>query len=296
MASQENVDEGSAPPTFTVESNERQSHTFILLHGLGSNGRKFGQEMIDTVVCLNGRKLTEMFCNARFVFPTAKRRRSNAFGRSKLTQWFDVASLEDISYRQDTQLQGLAESSEVVIKVLHDDQGCAMALSCLLAIDFPVKGFIGMSGWLPFWADTEQAMGGDVGVGYGDSDGDGDMFFGSNDEDNPLSASSESGEAVHDHGVSVIKLFGDLLCLDDLAKPTGETSSISTPTFLGHGSRDEKVSHSFGMSASATLRSIGYGVSRHSYSKHGHWYKSPDEIDGMVDFIESKVGWKIAGT
>ncbi|KJR86141.1 uncharacterized protein SPSK_02863 [Sporothrix schenckii 1099-18] len=35
-----------APPPYIVESITAHTHSFILLHGLGSNGEKFGREMM----------------------------------------------------------------------------------------------------------------------------------------------------------------------------------------------------------------------------------------------------------
>src|SRR5882757_1624688 len=94
---------------FIIEpSSGRHTHSFILLHGLGSNGEKFGSELLETGICSisNGKKLTEILPDAKFIFPTSQRRRSSAFSRARLTQWFDIASLDDPSYRSYTQIQG----------------------------------------------------------------------------------------------------------------------------------------------------------------------------------------------
>jgi predicted esterase len=103
-------------PIYIVEPQEphTHTHTFILFHGLGSNGEKFGTELLDTGVTSSGHKLIELFPGARFVFPTSKRRRSTAFGRSMLTQWFDIVRLEDPSYRKERQLDGLTESAREI--------------------------------------------------------------------------------------------------------------------------------------------------------------------------------------
>ncbi len=71
-----------------------------------------------------------------------------------LTQWFDIASLDDPSHRSDTQLQGLEESAREILDLISQEsreippkniilgglsQGCATALICLLALDFPYR-------------------------------------------------------------------------------------------------------------------------------------------------------------
>ena len=56
----------------------------ILLHGLSSNGEKFGRELLETGKTSAGKTLVDLLPSARFIFPTAKWRRSSAFGRKKL--------------------------------------------------------------------------------------------------------------------------------------------------------------------------------------------------------------------
>ncbi|KAL7620863.1 hypothetical protein AAE478_009861 [Parahypoxylon ruwenzoriense] len=243
----EDTIEMSHPPLFVIEPTSHHTYTFIFLHGLGSNGETFGQELLETGICSDGRRLTDIFPGARFIFPTAKRRRSNAFGRAKLTQWFNVASLENPWRRPSTQIKGLSESSKGIFNLINEEalkiprgniiigglsHGCAMALSCLLAFDSPLGGFIGMSGWLPFH-------------------------------------------------------------FTKLSNPTSNTTSITTPVYLGHGDADEKIKYSFGETASTTLESIGYEVTWKVYEAQGHWYKVPDEIDDIVDFVRNRVGWEL---
>lgn len=103
---------------FIVEPSLPHTHTMILLHGLGSNGEKFGKELLETGICGDGNKLTDLFPGTRFVFPTSKRRRSRAFGRAMLTQWFDIASLDDPSHKSHTQVRGLEESRGEIMDLL----------------------------------------------------------------------------------------------------------------------------------------------------------------------------------
>ncbi|KAI0127791.1 phospholipase/carboxylesterase [Xylariales sp. AK1849] len=297
---QENVQAKSTSP-FVVEPRSRHTHTFILLHGLGSNGRDFGRDLLETGVTSDGRKLKELLSGAKFVFPTARRRRSSAFGRAKLTLWFDIASLEDPALRRDTQLQGLAESVQEILDLIETESsnvayeniilgglshGCAMALSCLLALDHPIGGFVGMSGWLPFQTDLEDTIKGEEDLGVDDNP------FGSDDPDNPVVTSDERHREEQDPTIQAVKMFRDLLSLPDLDRPSRSNSAISTPVFLGHGSADEKVKPQLGENAYRTLELVGYNVSWMSYRDHGHWYKIPDEIDDIVGFLRDELGWK----
>lgn len=293
------TDRNAHPPPFVIEPTAQHTHSFILLHGLGSNGEKFGKELIDTGVCSDGKKLVDIFPGARFIFPTSKKRRSTAFGRAMLRQWFDIRSLDDPSYRQDGQLKGLVESSQEIREILDEElkkishqniilgglsQGCATALCCLLSLNFPLGGFIGMSGWLPFQKEIEAAA-------RDEDDSSDDNPFGSDTEDPFEHSEGEEGPVIQDPISRVINLTRDLLCLDKLENTSKTNSPLLTPVFLGHGEADDKVKPCYGKSAYETLVAGGFQVTWKCYSDQGHWYKIPDEIDDLVKFIREQVGW-----
>ncbi|KAL1869714.1 hypothetical protein VTK73DRAFT_2955 [Phialemonium thermophilum] len=287
--SRQGPDSNSLPEPFVVNPTSTHTHTFILLHGLGSNGEKFGRELLETGVTSRGSTLKQIFPYAKFIFPTSRRRRSSAFGRSMLTQWFDIARLPDPAYRKELQLQGLAESTQDILEILRYEmdinkippcniflgglsQGCAMSLSILLALDHDVGGFIGMSGYLPYREDIDEAVT-DVIV----------------DDDDPFSTET-SADDCEDPCVRATVFERDLLCLPPLVRCGPENTAHSTPIFLGHGEEDEKVPCSLGQAMAATLKKAGYPVQLKIYSGLGHWYKIPEEIDDIVGFIESTMG------
>lgn len=164
--------------TFIIEPSSLHTHSVILLHGLGFNGQKFGSELIQSGVCSDGRTLPDTLPGARFTFPKSKRRRSSAFSRAKLTQCFDIASLDKPSYRRYMQTRGLEESYGETLDIINREvrevlteniilgglsQGCAMGLVCLLSMAFPIPigGFIGMSGGFPFMNDIDGLLSGE---------------------------------------------------------------------------------------------------------------------------------------
>ncbi|PNY28723.1 Acyl-protein thioesterase [Tolypocladium capitatum] len=277
------------PPSFIVEPTSAHTHSLILLHGLGSNGEKFGKELIETGTTSNGSTLTQLLPGARFIFPTSRRRRSTAFGRSMLTQWFDIACLRDPSHRKEVQLRGLAESAQEILDLLEQEmrtipssniilgglsQGCAMSLTVLLCLDYRIGGLVGMSGYLPFREDTEEAVK--------------DPVVGEND---PFSGDEEQEQ--HDPVVRACIFERDLLCLRPVEDPGYEKTALSTPIFLGHGSVDDKVPCSVGEAMAGTMQRAGYEVEWKCYQGQGHWYKIPDEIDDIVQFLRSVVGWRM---
>lgn len=243
---------------------------------------------MDTGVTSSGCKLTELLPGARFVFPTSKRRRSSAFRRSMLTQWFDIARLPDPSYRKEIQLDGLAESAVEILDILEDElkrvpaqniilgglsQGCSMSLAVLLSLEHPIGGYIGMSGYLTYQSDLEIAV--------AEDDFSDDPFSNGDDPDQ------------QDPSVKAQAFERDLLSLNYLEHPTKERTSRLTPVFLGYGSIDEKVPCALGEAAAQVMRDSGYQVDWKCYENQGHWYKIPDEIDDIVNFIASRVGWEV---
>jgi len=280
------------PAPFVVEPTAVHTGTFILLHGLGSNGEKFGKELLVTGKTSGGLTLPRLFPSAKFIFPTSKRRRSTAFGRSILTMWFDIVCLQDPSHRKELQLQGLAESGRELLDLIRQElettsigpekivlgglsQGCALSLSVLLCLDHPIGGFIGMSGYLPFREDIDEAM-----AELSDA------------EDNPFS----HGDDIHDDLDPATKASvfeRDLLALPPVDEVDSEKTAQSTPIFLGHGGADEKVPCSLGEAMARTMQTAGYTVRWKYYQDHGHWYKIPDEIDDVVEFLRCDVGWQV---
>ncbi|KAI0876764.1 phospholipase/carboxylesterase [Hypoxylon argillaceum] len=280
--------------TYIVEPTTKHSYTIILLHGLSSNGQKFGRELLETGKTSAGKTLPDLLPSARFIFPTAKRRRSSAFGRKRLTQWFDIARLPDPSYRKETQLQGLAESTVEIRELLRQEvegagvpptniilgglsQGCAMSLSVLLALEYPLGGYFGMCGYLPFQQDIEDA----INEGHG-----------SDNADNPFATSDEDGQP-EDPALRVLYFERDLFCISTTTQDAiteHQQTASSTPIFLGHGDADEKKPYALGEGAVRTMRAAGYNVEWKLYPGLGHWYKIPDEIDDIVNFICSRVG------
>ena len=277
----------SAP--YVVEPSSLHTQTFLLLHGLGSNGEKFGKELLETGITSGGKSLLQEYPGAKFIFPTSKRRRSSAFGRAMLTQWFDIASLDDPSLRSHTQIQGLEESYKEIMEILNEEiqiigsknivfgglsQGCAMSLICLLTLGFSLGAFVGMSGWLPFQHEFEDIM-----QGGNERDGeDDDNPFGSDDE-------SEDDHNTRDPVTNVIRCAQELVSLEDVENASIDKSSIGTPIFIGHGDKDEKIKPALGKNICDVLQKIGFAVSWKSYNE-GHWYKIPEEIDDIVEFLK----------
>lgn len=363
---------GKKKPYFiplTVEpSSAQHTHTFIILHGRGSNGERFGRELLDSA------NLPARLPTVKFVFPTASKRRSTALKKIPINQWFDNYSLEDPNQRTDLQVDGLMETAtflreliDTEAQILSDDstptgyrkivlgglsQGCAAGIFTLLGGGIGEGGnerlgaFFGMSGWLPFERqlnsmtsykkeeeeDTEKENDqndaesvpdeedesddgessnddedeeddnhseSDTGIYFSTSDAESDAFS-SNLEDKLAAFDPFQSEAHEDSErdprsgiVDIINHVRDILDLASISS-TEYLPTLQTPVFLGHGSADPKVSVHLGEKMAQLLSNkLKMNVTWKAYEGFGHWYKVPDEIDDVLDFLKEKIALSI---
>lgn len=297
------------PQPLVVQPASAHTHSIILLHGRGSNAQRFGVELLAARSSAD-KTLAQHFPSCRFIFPTAKKRRSTVLKRVPINQWFDNFSLKDPSERQHLQYDGLKETSEFITKLVIQEadavglqrvvigglsQGCAAALHILLSFEgqIAMAGFVGMSGWLPFRETLDPSV-----MDAEDEDGGNDDIFGSD-------ACDDAEELVEPGGVQGRRAAGqrvvplpelqrtaantarDIASLPPLSAAQAVTFS-GTPVFLGHGRNDEKVSVELGRQARHALEALGCKVCWRDYDE-GHWYKVPEEIDDIVEFLQDIV-------
>lgn len=287
----------SSPEVYIVEPKSAHTHSVVFLHGLGSNGERFGSEFLSTGLNSDGCSLAQLLPGAKFIFPTSAKRRSSAFRRTFLTQWFDIASPGQPYVRPETQYKGLSESVKSVTEIIRLEmnlvpksnillagisQGMATASWVLLCLPFSIGGFIGFSGYLPLRNSLHESI---------------------------VSSKAEHGEDLKnpfDNGgvednlppfVKARQFAREVLELDEeVETEPAEENCASTPIFLGHGRADEKVAIELGDHVAKTFTAAGYEVTWKEYPDLGHWYKSPDEIDHVTEFIQTKMGWPLSSS
>lgn len=297
--------------------NDQHTHTIILLHGRGSNGERFGHVFIEST------GIAKRLPTTKFIFPTARKRRSTVLKRIPINQWFDNYSLEDPNTRTEVQIDGLQESSEFLRRLIDEEakllsndtavgdgysrivigglsQGCAASAFCLLG-GFPsaredgeskrLGGFIGMSGWLPF----EGEIAGLLKIEKGDQ---GEAESEAEEDDDPF-AHDTDGDDVSAH-IQAVNHIRDILGMPPFQSEADDSKNVlcvsylKTPVFLGHGSADPKVSVDLGRRI-ASILSDGFGmdVTWKAYEEFGHCYKVPDEIDDVLRFLKEKAGFPV---
>ncbi|EED20286.1 acyl-protein thioesterase 1,2, putative [Talaromyces stipitatus ATCC 10500] len=352
------------PIPFCVEPLRPQhTHTFIILHGRGSNAEKFGRELLASA------NLPARLPTVKFVFPTASKRRSTVLKKMPINQWFDNYSLDDPNQRTDLQADGLMETAKFLRELVDAEarvldngagetghkriiigglsQGCAAAIFTLLGGGFGESGnerpgaFFGMSGWLPFEKQLNSMMNvqgmssdrvheteeedeeeddsessdddddrseSDVGINVSFNDTASDNFasdaevnlasfdpFQRDPQDNPENNIADALNSVRDILDLPPVVIGLSAPDDDDNETTHEVTTeafpiLQTPIFLGHGSADSKVSVRLGEKMAELLsKKMKIDVTWKTYDGFGHWYKVPDEIDDILEFLQQNI-------
>lgn len=271
---------GSFGAVHIIEPTSKHTHTAIMLHGRGSNGPEFAEELAETAAP-GQTPLTQRFPGWRWVFPSSQELWSTAF-EEMLPAWFEAHSLTDTTVREDLQMEGIRQSVAYVQSILNREvaalggetervvvmgisQGGAIGMWTLLcqgALDGRFGAFVGASTWLPFAATIER-------------------LFGKGDDHN--TAETASGSSPSDTFVA------DMMpTLSPLAASPTDKSLLSTPVFLGHGVDDAVVDVELGRQVKQVLAKGGFQVEWKEYSSaelEGHWFKTPEQVEDMVAFL-----------
>ncbi|KAJ5636483.1 uncharacterized protein N7484_009796 [Penicillium longicatenatum] len=273
-------------PHIRAPRNEH-THTAIVLHGRGSDGPEFAEELFSSVTS-QGKNLPDSLPNFRWVFPTSGDRWSARF-QEDMPSWFDAYSLEDIEAKQELQVDGLRESVMHMLELLDREieqvggnphrvylggisQGMATALWTLLCApgrtQGPLGGVLGFCGWLPYAGQAEN------------------LIKGFSNIPDRLDVPSKRRQ-------------GSQLLLDVIAGPNTthinentDLSVLSTAIFLSHGSDDEWVPVRLGRQAARVLQGFNLTTEYHEFigaEVEGHWIAEPKGFDQIVRFIQKQV-------
>ncbi|KAJ3495071.1 hypothetical protein NLG97_g3661 [Lecanicillium saksenae] len=272
-------------PVHIIESSSNHTHTAILLHGRGSDGEDFAEELAATTTS-DGKSVFEKLPNWRWVFPTSPEI-WNATFEEMLRSWFDAYSLTDVTARQDLQMKGLLQSVEYIDQHIVDEirilsgnsgnillggisQGGAVAL-CTLLRGNPaahIGGFLAASTWLPFEKNIRHFI---------------RTSRIEDDQNVPTDKFDEYDEFIK---VLMGKMGPDCLTAGgpDSLKAQGQRPSV----FLSHGSDDAYVDVTLGRQARDVLMSAGLEVAWREYEgaeQEGHWLQSPNQMDDICSYM-----------
>ncbi|KAL4913601.1 Alpha/Beta hydrolase protein [Aspergillus aurantiobrunneus] len=266
------------------------THTVILLHGRGSNGAEFAEELFASVTSRK-KSLPACLPGWRWVFPTSRDRWTTAF-QEEMRSWFDAYSLSNIQERQALQIEGLRESVSHTLDVLEHEiqllggkasrlylggisQGMATALWTAFCVkgrvDGPIGGFLGFCGWLPFADQVEHLF----------------------------QRSLETNAQSRVLGRSRVQHLVSDFCVETIGitkpPPVKDAEScvpplLATRVLLGHGTDDAYVPVELGRQTFRVLREVMDHVEWKDFSGaegEGHWIKEPEGFDDIVEFLEA---------
>lgn len=330
------------PPTYpdplTIPPLLSHKQTFILLHGRGSSGAQFGPQLLAAPITATTTTSTESptttlrdaFPHAKFVFPTASRRRARVFNRSVVNQWFDnwspaldahapeeTETETNTRERDELQITGLRESSEFVHDVVRrearlldedkddddDEDGeegrrivlGGLSQGCAMAL---VSLLVADDAELPATLGAVVGMCGwlplrrrlEEGFAVGSTAG---LLEG--EEFNPFGGDTDTtsdGDEGED-GQTVAAYLRDQL---DMPAPSSSQSmekkkkKKSTPIFLGHGKDDEKVPVRRGEEAASSLKSLGATNVVWHAYEELGHWYSPEMLGDLVSFLKREMG------
>ncbi|KAL2022353.1 hypothetical protein VTK56DRAFT_5420 [Thermocarpiscus australiensis] len=281
-------------PVHILEPQSRHTHTAILLHGRGSTGKEFAEELFESRL-FSGKSLQEHLPGWRWVFPSSRELWSTAF-QEAMPAWFEAHSLTDATARQDLQMDGIRESVRHLTGVLDQEiarlggaadrvvlggvsQGGAIGLWTLLCAcgDNPSRrlgAFLGTSTWLPFAENLR-------------------CYLGGGSKANLEGASTARDDIENARADAFLQSMTAPLKRAIQAQGRSRLPFFSIPVFLGHGTDDAYVDIELGRQVAQVLTEIGLKIEWHEYSgadQEGHWLKEPDEFDDIVRFLTSALG------
>ncbi|KAF5711533.1 acyl thioesterase 1 [Fusarium mundagurra] len=264
-------------PIHIVEPVEPHTHTAILLHGRGSNGEEFAQELFEETLLSDQSSLAQKLPHWRWVFPSSRELWSTAF-QENMPAWFEAHSLTDITARQDLQIPGIKESVSYIKTIIDQEterlggdalkvvlggisQGAAVGMWTLLcqdSIERPLGPFFATNTWLPFHSSVEKYL--------------------SHEPRSPMDAGTE--------------FVAGMLAQSKVSPSKPQEMLPSTTVFLGHGTDDAYVDIELGRKARDIIIQSGFAVEWREYQgaeQEGHWFKAPEEVDDLLNFLVKHV-------
>lgn len=277
--------DGSAfPPVHMIEPLAEHTHTAIMIHGRGSSGPEFAEELFSSRLSGGNSSLRSLFPGWRWLFPSSQSLWSSTF-QEEFPAWFEAHSLTDLDAKQDLKIEGIKQSTEFLLRIMNEEierlqgarenlflcgisQGGAIGLwtlLCYTSLGGNIGSFVGASCWLPFAEAIRQFLG------------------------NMPSLAEKSSEASPEE-VEVSRFVASMTADVEasLDRNGAAHSLLRTPIFLGHGTDDAYVDVALGRQARDVLAQLGLKAEWKEYTgadQEGHWFKEPEELDDIAKFL-----------
>ncbi|KAL8754702.1 MAG: hypothetical protein Q9199_004150 [Rusavskia elegans] len=256
------------PALHIIQPTQTHHCTIIALHGRGSNGPEFAEDLFEDKSSSN-LTLAEHFPHCKWIFPSSQERYSTVF-QEEMDEWFDIYSLTDPNTQEELQVEGLRDSISYILEIIRKEvevglvplsnivllgisQGCATAIHTLLAGQHPLGGFIGIAGWMPF---RKQMV--------------------------DLAGSRKDGACLS-------KFYDDTLGLTGASQSNAQDNA-TTPVLLSHCADDDVVDVELGhqLRDALMILNLDINVTYKEFVLGGHWIPGPDGFDTIVDFLRNR--------
>lgn len=293
-----NTKPAAYPEPLVVLPSLAHKQTIVALHGRGSNAQAFGPLLLSTKIP-DGRTLKTALPHAKFVFPTASKRRAQTYNRSIIHQWFDNGPLSTPTEREELMIEELCETSIYIHRLLREaakevgaenvvlgglSQGCAASLVSLLTWEGePLAAAFGMCGWLPLRQHLADIADPQTPTDHGED---------------PFARETGGDQGFDLPGQAIAWMKGKLTLpatRTSLVVAQATASSMflpfqHVPFFIAHGTEDDKVKVELGFEARECLTVLQADVTWREYENLGHWY-SEQMLGDLVDFLYDRTGW-----
>jgi lysophospholipase II len=277
----------------------KHTNTIILLHGRGSNGPEFAEELFEARTS-KGLSLQEHLPGWKWVFPSSQTRYSTLF-QEDMDEWFDIYSLTDTTLREELQVEGLQQSVAFIHQLIQAEakhvplanivlggisQGCATAVHAMLSLKGQnIGAFVGFCGWMPFASSIQDSHTSSFGMGTL-------RDITKNRQRPPIpplapSSVEPSTELEKNWHTPPSLLVPPPLPSNGLQPLQPVSGSV---IFLGHSKNDEVVDFGLGVQLRSVLQQLGAKVSWREYDDGGHWIKEPQGFDDLIDFLATNFG------
>ncbi|TGZ76837.1 alpha/beta-hydrolase, partial [Ascodesmis nigricans] len=247
-----------------VHPTPAPTSALIFLHGRGDSSRNFLPLFTTTPISTPPHTLGGILSpKTRIVVPTCLPTHSPIYG-TRYAVWFDMfhergAWNGDYTAHQKHSIRACVSYLHSVIEteiasgipasqiwVGGISQGMGAAMLTFLCGRWKLGGVVGLSGWVPFAADLVVEALSFIAPDLIPQDT-------SEDEKKQLDAA-----------------------IDNV---------LATPVFLGHGTADRTLRYQIGRSVYTLFRVLGVKVEWRRYEGLGHWWRAPEEVDDMVEFM-----------
>ncbi|PNP56723.1 hypothetical protein THARTR1_03419 [Trichoderma harzianum] len=251
---------------FVVGPISGHTHTIILLHGRDSEAQEFASEFFECEATETKQTLPNLFPTVRWVFPQANLLHSERFG-IKMSQWFDMWSVEDQQERAELQVPGLRSSVNLITELIKREEllvprsniflgGISQGFATVLAAFFAdgrggFAGLCGFSSWLPLANQAASEI-----------------------------------ELVNEETGQKLAAMQRLYLGDDKQQMSLSPQQIeSTPILLEHCHDDDIISVQSGILLRDFIDNLGLSIVFHEYESGGHWFNEPQGVDDFVMFL-----------